>query len=166
MDIGVTITGFILLAICALPFVLIGRNSRKQEKLLFQSLSNIAAKQNCKITQHECCEEYIIGLDETSNFLFFFKRVKDKETSKQINLKEIQNCKIVNTSRPNGNEKIIDKLELSLKVNTKNTSEIVLELYNSDDRMHLGDDFLFIERWTKKINELLKLNNQHRHQLV
>ena len=159
MDIGITITGAILIAICILPFVLIGRNSRKQEKLLFQSLSNIAAKHNCKITQHECCEEYIIGLDETSNFLFFFKRVKDKEISKQINLSEIQNCKIINTSRSNGNEKIIDKLELSFSSSTKKEANIILELYNSDDRIQLGDDFLLIERWAKKINELLNLKN-------
>lgn len=166
MDIGITITGAILIAICILPFVLMGRNSRKHEKLLFQSLSNIAAKQNCKITQHECCEEYIIGIDETSNFLFFFKRVKDKDISQYINLSEIQDCKIVNTSRSNGNEKIIDKLELNLISHTKKTPNILLELYNSDDRMHLGDDFLLIERWAKKINELLKLNNQHINQLV
>jgi hypothetical protein len=162
MDIGITITGAILIAICMLPFVLIGRNRRKQEKLLFQSLSNIAAKQNCKITVHECCEEYIIGLDETSNFLFFFKKIKDKEISKQINLAEIQNCKTINTSRSNGNEKIIDKLELSLIANTKKTPDILLELYNSDDRMQLGDDFLLIERWAKKLNERLnQLNNTH-----
>ena len=162
MDIGITITGAILIAICILPFVLMGRNSRKQNKLLFQSLSNIAAKQNCKITVHECCEEYIIGLDEPKNFLFFYKRIKDKEISKQINLAEIQNCKIINTSRSNDNEKVIDKLELSLVSNTKKTPEVLLELYNSDDRMQLGDDFLLIERWAKKINERLnQLNNSH-----
>ena len=162
MDIGITITGAILIAICILPFVLMGRNSRKQNKLLFQSLSNIAAKQNCKITVHECCEEYIIGLDEPQNFLFFYKRIKDKEISKQINLAEIQNCKIINTSRSNDNEKVIDKLELSLVSNTKKTPEVLLELYNSDDRMQLGDDFLLIERWAKKINERLnQLNNSH-----
>lgn len=166
MDIGITITGAILIAICILPFVLMGRNSRKQEKLLFQSLSNIAAKQNCKITQHEYCEEYIIGIDESSNYLFFFKRVKDKEISEQINLTEIQSCKIVNTSRSNGNEKIIEKLELSLLPSTKNKENIILELYNYDERMQLGDDFLLIERWAKKINELLKLNNQHINQPV
>ncbi|MBI2280357.1 MAG: hypothetical protein HYU68_06670 [Bacteroidetes bacterium] len=165
MDIGITITGAILIAICILPFVLMGRNSRKHEKLLFQSLSNIAAKQNCKITQHECCEEYIIGIDETSNFLFFFKRIKDKEISKQINLADIQSCKIVKTSRSSDNEKI-DKLELSLLPSLKNKANIILELYNSDERMHLGDDFLLIERWAKKINELLKLNNQHVNQPV
>lgn len=162
MDIGIIITGAILIAICILPFVLMERNSRKQEKLLFQSLSNIADKQNCKITVHECCEEYIIGLDEPKNFLFFFKRVKDKEISEQINLAEIQNCKIINTSRSNGNEKVIDKLELSLISNTKKTPDILLELYNSDDRMQLGEDFLLIERWVKKINERLnQLNNSY-----
>ncbi len=162
MDIGITITGAIFIAICTLPFVLMARNNRKKEKLHFQSLSNIAAKQNCKITAYECCEEYIIGLDETSNFLFFFKQNKENETSQHINLSEIKNCKTINTSRSNGNQKIIDKLELSFSFHSNNTSDIILELYNSKNRMQLGEDLLLIERWAKKINDRLnQLNNTH-----
>ncbi|NUM50744.1 MAG: hypothetical protein HUU48_06470 [Flavobacteriales bacterium] len=166
MDTGIIIVGIILIVLSILPFVLAQRNRRKRERKLFQSLSNIATKQNCKITQYECSDDYIIGIDETSNFLLFFKQIKDTEFSQFLNLSEIQSCKTINISRTNGSIKKIDRLELHFLSKTKKNPDTILELYSSDNRMQLGDDLLLVERWEKKINELLKHNNQRINQTV
>lgn len=150
MDTGIIIVGIILIALSILPFVLAQRNRRKRERKLFQSLSNIATKQNCEITQYECSDDYIIGIDETSNFLFFFKQIKDTKVSQFLNLSEIQHCKTINISRTNGSIKKIDKLELSLLSSSNSKANIILELYNSEERMQLGDDLQLVERWEKK----------------
>lgn len=46
---------------------------QKKAKQKKQLLNTIAIQQNCKITQHELCANFIIGLDENKKCVFFFK---------------------------------------------------------------------------------------------
>ncbi|OFY17173.1 MAG: hypothetical protein A2X02_02780 [Bacteroidetes bacterium GWF2_29_10] len=135
------------------------QNRKKREKQLFKSLSNIAEKQNCKITQYECCIELAIGLDKTANYLFFFNRFKDKEIAKYVNLAEIQNCKLVNTTRninnKYGNYKVIDKLELKFSPIDKNKPYVFFEFYNAEEGLQLTEERNLIEKWEKIITERL-----------
>ena len=164
MNLETTIIGAIMLAIFIVPYVFFSGSSKRKEKKLLQSLSNIAEQHNCKITQHEISGELIIGLDETANFVFFFKKINDKGIAQHINLTEIQNCKVINLNRTinnkNGNYKVIDKLELSFIPIAKNNSETLLEFYNSDENRQLTVEFKLIEKWAKIVNDRLTLQKR------
>lgn len=156
MDLGTSIIGAILVAICVLPFLLLGRSRRKREKRMMQSLMKIAEKENCIISEQDSCREFIIGIDRTNHFLFFNKFSNGKETSRFANLEEIQSCKLVNKSRAidkkESNVLVIDKLELSFRPLDKNSEEFSWEFYSSDENSHLDDELQLLEKWVKIIN--------------
>lgn len=160
MDSGTLIIGIISIIGCVLPFVLLSRSKKKKEKQLLHLLTNIAERFNCKITRHEFYGELAIGLDESANFLFFLKDVKDMEAARHINLAEIQHCKIVNTGRTinnkEGSYQAIDRLDLSFVPFDKNKPNILLEFYNAEISLQLGGELRLIEKWEKIVNERLK----------
>lgn len=163
MDLGSIIIGAIILAICIVPFIFMGRNRKKRERNTIQSLVNFANQQNCNISKHEICGDYIIGIDETKKFVFFIKQIKENVDKKHINLADIRNCMIDNTSRTvtnnNNNLNVIDKLELSFIPFDKAMNEIKLEFFNADNSMMLVGELQSIEKWVKFINNILKPMN-------
>ncbi|HET6245272.1 MAG: hypothetical protein H0V01_02025 [Bacteroidetes bacterium] len=136
MDLGSAIIGAILIAICIVPFILMSRGRKKREKQILQSLTDIAVQHNCQISQHEFCGDFVIGIDEAKNFVFFHKQRKDRVIEQFIDLAKIQNCKVINSNQTitnkDGNYKVIDKLELSFIPIAKEKTEITLEFFNSD----------------------------------
>jgi len=161
MDLGIIPIMVIILAICILPFIFMSRSRKKREKKFLQSLSKIAEKHNCNITQHEFCGDFIIGLDEIANAVFFFKQVNNKETAKYINLTKIQSCTMINTSKTiktkNSSYKEIDKLEFNFLPTAKYKPNILLEFYNYDESLPLSGQLELMEKWLKIINDKLVL---------
>ncbi len=160
MDSGTLIIGAIVIAICILPFILIGNSIKKRKNKLLHSLSGLAAQKESKITQYDLGSDLVIGLDENTDFLFFFKRLKEKEISEQVYLKDMQNCRFINTSRTvrNKNEsyQVTDKLELCISPKAKNRPDIILEFYNSDENLQLGGELQLAEKWAKIVNDKIK----------
>jgi hypothetical protein len=156
MDTGTIITGAILLAVCILPFLLLG-GGKKRKKQLLQSLSQIAEKQNCKITRHELCGDLAIGLDESANCLFFYKKIHDKETAQYAKLSGIRQCKPVSSHRQvNGKDRghsAPAKFELKLTPVDSAQPDIVLEFFNADDTLQAAGELQVMERWAKIVNE-------------
>jgi len=162
MDLGSTIIGAILIAISIVPIILMGKNRKKREKKALQSLIKIANQQNCIISKHENCSDFVIGMDEIKNVVFFYKNINDKELEQVVDLNVIQNCKVINTSRTiknkDGNQKVIDRLELSFIPTNKNEPGIKMEFFNSNISTQLDGELQSIEKWSKHINDRLKQN--------
>ena len=164
MDIGTAIIGAISIAIFASPFAITGLGRKKKEKKLMQALSNLAKQHNGTIHQHDFSGEFVIGIDETANYIYFFKNMKDKEVAHAINLASIQNCKVINKSSTINNKghnyKVTELLELSLAALDKSKPDILLEFYNADENYQINDELQLIEKWSKIINDRLKLNKK------
>ncbi|MDD2563221.1 MAG: hypothetical protein PHU27_03270 [Salinivirgaceae bacterium] len=160
MDLGSSIITAIFLAICIVPFILMGRSRKKRKKETLQSLSKIANQHNCNISKHEIHPNFIIGMDESKKFVFFVKKTDDKVTEQYINLAEIQSCKVKTTGRTiehnNGTQNLINKLELSFIALDKNKKETTLELFNADTTIQLSGELQIAEQWSKQINDLIK----------
>ena len=62
-DIGIDIIGAIFSIIAILPIVMLIVNKKKREKKVLQSLSKIAAQNNCQIDQSETLGNFAIGID-------------------------------------------------------------------------------------------------------
>jgi ABC-type glycerol-3-phosphate transport system permease component len=86
MDWGTAIVGLIMILICIVPFVIMYYNRVKKENKMLQSLNEIAQQHNCKIGQHEFCGDYVMGIDENRNFVFFFKQKKEEAISQFVDL--------------------------------------------------------------------------------
>jgi hypothetical protein len=163
MDSGSIIIAAILLAICIMPFVMMSINRQKREKQMLTAIMKIAGQHNCKVAQHECCGNFIIGIDETKNVVFFYQPLKDSLIEKVVNLGEIQECEVINSSRSfgdgNGYYQVIDKLNLSFTPIARNGSPIVLNFYDAEQNVQLSGELQSIEKWGKRINQRLQNMN-------
>lgn len=163
MDTGTIIIGAIFVVLCFAPFILMGGSTKRRNKKLGQGLQEIAIRHNGKVTSYECCGDFAIGLDEVSGFAFFYKKTKDKEVSKFVNLAEIRECKAINSGRTiksaEGDYKSLDKLEIIFVPNPEKNSDMIWELYNMDDNMQQRGEVPFASLWAEKINELLMQRN-------
>lgn len=160
MDISSIITTAIFIAVCIIPFVLMGQKNKKRKKGELQSLINIANQQNCTISKSEILNDYVIGMDEAKKQVFFFKKQKDNVIEEYINLAEIKISKVKNTGRAitynNSNQSIIEKLELVFIPLDKNRKEIAWEFFNTDNSSQLSGELQSAEEWSNRINESLK----------
>ncbi len=159
MELGSVLSGAFIMVVCALPFIMMSNNRKKKEKQLLQSLTDLAIQNNCRIDQHELLGNFVIGIDESKNFVFFYRQVKDKETTQAIDLDKIERCKVINTSRKvkhdGKSQEVLDKLELSFLPAAKDNPEIKLEFFNTDVNSQLYGELQSIERWSKFVNSRL-----------
>ena len=79
MDFGLIVITIIILALCIVPFVIMGRNSKKKEKQILQSLFDLAGKHNYTVSQFDLWNHAAIGSDEGMNMIFFTKKNKIME---------------------------------------------------------------------------------------
>ncbi len=158
MELGTTIVGIVIILICIIPFALMSINNKKKEKKLLRGLSAFAERNSFKISRYELWNNSTIGIDDTSLTIFYTRKSRDIETSQQINLAEIQKCRVINSSRTwsnkDGNFKVIDKLELVFSFQDKGKNEVVLEFYNAEyDSSTLTGELQLVEKWCKIFNE-------------
>jgi len=159
MELGTSIAGAIMIALCVLPFVLSNRNRKRHEIQLLKMLTNIINNQNCKLSRYECFGDIIIGIDEIALKVFFLSFINAIEKNQYINLSEIKHSKVVCISKTHNNEKSIDKLELCFCAKIKTTPDIKFEFYNSDNCSHNSPDYLIVDKWSKIINENINKKN-------
>lgn len=160
MDWGTAIIWLIMILICIVPFVIMHYNRVKKENKMLHSLKENAQQQNCKISQHEFCGDYVMGIDESRNFVFFFKQKKEEAISQFVDLAEIQTCQVVKKTRNVKNDigslGFIERVELSFTPTNKNKGETSFELYDEETNMQLSGELQFVDKWTKQINDRLK----------
>lgn len=160
MNLGTAITGAIFIAIFMLPFIFMLQGRKKKEKQLLQSILAVANKHSCKISQHELCEEFAIGLDETANQLFFLKKTEDKEIAQFVNLSEIKSCKVIKSERSvnskDANYKLINNLDLQFSFLNQKNPDVLFSFYNAEEDMELNGEIQTIEKWAKIVNDRLK----------
>ncbi|SHE47392.1 hypothetical protein SAMN05444274_101451 [Mariniphaga anaerophila] len=161
MNSGTIIITIIFLAIVSLPFVISGNKRKKQKKNLLGKLSELAKKENCTITQHEFCGDFVIGLDNQNNYLFFYKKVENKEVQQSANLTDFSSCRVLKAIKTMGEKKeqyhVINKLELCFYPLAKSQPDVLIEFYNTDyDRLTLTGEIQLAEKWEKLLNEKMK----------
>jgi hypothetical protein len=83
--------------------------------------------------------------------------------SKSVDLKDIKESKVINTSRSiksgNGDYKTLERLEIAFVPNPEKNPDMIWELFNMDDNMQQRGEVLFASHWSEKINDLLRQKN-------
>lgn len=145
------IIGVLSILICALPFIVQFRTRRKREKSLFLSLQKISNQNGGKITEYEFCGDFVIGFDEKSKFIFFYKLKNGQEVSEFVDLSVIQSCYDIKNKR-----QIMEQIFLCFTFKNKSQDDTRLELYDAEANLQLSGEFQFVDKWVNKINEVLK----------
>ncbi len=160
MSLSSAIMGAIAIVICVLPFIMLSNSKKKRENKFLESLSKMAAQNKGQIDKHEIVGGFGIGIDKAKNFVYFHRLTQDKVVEQTVDLDEIQSSKVINRSRTirnkDGNQRVIDRLELSFIPTTKSKPEIKLEFFNSEETMRLHGELQSIEKWSNLINDRLK----------
>lgn len=162
MGLGNIVIGAVLMAAFVVPFILSGRSSKKRKKQMLLSLRAIANEHNSKVSFHEFCADFVIGIDEEKNLVFFYKKNEGKELTNFINLSEIKNCRahILRREAVKGVDKVIDKIDLSFTPYDTAKKVIDLEFYNTEVSSVLTGELQVIEKWSKLISDRLTQQNK------
>lgn len=158
MDLRTTILFSVLLIVIVLVIVLLNWKRKKEKKKLLQTLSALAEKSNCKITEYELWIKGLIGIDQNAHHLFFMKKTDNDELWQEINLMEIQKCRIGNTNRivsyKESNQTVTEKVELILVNSDPKKPDVSLEFYNSSfDNLTLNGEIQLTEKWSEIVNK-------------
>jgi hypothetical protein len=160
MDKGTAIIAIVMIAICVLPFVLIGVVRKMKKKQILNAISNVAKQENCTITDYEVSGDFILGIYENEKTSFFFKYLKDKKLTRNINLNDIKSCEVKTTNRnyQSGGENylVIEKIEMNFLPVDSSKPYFLVEFYNEDEHIQLNEEVQIVETWAKKINEKIK----------
>lgn len=158
IDLGTFVTGLIILGICFLPFAIGYYNSKSKEQKMLNTLKETAFQQGCKIHSHEFCGDFVIGMDDAKNYVFFHKSNQVGPILRWINLRDYSTCDI---SKQSSNQQIDGKMislieQVDLRFTQKNKQDLLIfELFNFNVNSRLSGELQFAEKWSKIINERL-----------
>lgn len=161
MDSGTIIITIVFLAIVTLPFAVTGYSRNKKKKYLLRKLNEAAQAGGFTITYHEFCSDFIIGLDDTANHVFFHKKREANEFSVEVNLAGYKNCSIFSSKHEVETKKekvqVLDKLGLCFYPKDKTMPNVLIEIYNDEyDSLNMSGELQLVEKWEKQLNDRMK----------
>jgi len=159
------IFGSVILIIIVLAVVFLDSKKKKEKKKFLQTLSDLAERSNCKISEHDQWNNTLIGIDKDAHKLFFIRETAGNAISNVIDLSGIQKCRVINSSRmvtnKDSSHNVIDKLELVLASPDTKNADTVLEFYNTNrDNLFLNGELQLAEKWSTMVNENIPDLNQ------
>lgn len=165
MGTGTIIFVLVVLIGIVLPIVLLNSKKKNKEKQFIKTLFDLAEKNNCKISEHNLWNNTLIGIDKETRKLFFIRKTDNNLTTNEIDLSEIQKCRIVKSNRIVNNKdsenNVVDKLELSFAFRDTKKSETILEFYNTNrDNLTVYRELQLIEKWSELVNATIAVINQ------
>ncbi|WP_299779317.1 hypothetical protein [uncultured Formosa sp.] len=162
MNTGTIILSVVFIIICALPFILSTRNSRKRKNDMLKALKALAEIKQASITKHEAGSDFVIGLDEPKNMVFFFKKNKEKTIKASLDLSDYKECRTLKFGK-NLNSKskshAIDTLKLEFIPKDKTVTESQFEFYNEDINIQLSGELQIINTWQPLIQQRIAALN-------
>lgn len=156
MDWGTTVITVISILIIVIPVAIMYSNKAKREKRMLHALQEMAQQHHCTIHQHEFCGDFVIGLDENKDFVFFFKLRKDQAIAQFVDLSEVQSCQAVKKARNVNTTTLFEQVDLGFLPANKNKAETRFELYDEAFNTQLSGELQFADKWAKQLNDRLK----------
>ncbi|WP_047789414.1 hypothetical protein [Tenacibaculum mesophilum] len=152
MDLGTIIIGAILLVICIVPFILVRKKQLTKKKKKLQILNNISLEYNCNIEEYEFCNDFVLGIDKSKNYLFYFKQSEENIQKEVINLQTIEECIVIKKTR-SINDRTIELIKLNFIKDNETTSIII---YDEKKDLLISNELLVANKWALLINSSLK----------
>lgn len=151
MDIATLLIGVVIIAACALPFVLSGVSRRCKEKKLICALNALADSVSAKIDDFEMYCNTAVAIDVDGKNLFFVRFV-DEKTVETVDLTKVKSCSLV--EKRHNSDTVPDTMGLNF-VFVDGGPELFLEFFNSDIDVTSDGISPILSRWNVKINNRL-----------
>ncbi len=160
IDWGTATVGLVVVLVCISPIVIMHHYRERKVKKMLLALREMAQQQNCNISQHEFCGDFVLGIDEVKKFVFFHKYRKENSISEYVDLTDIQTCKVNKQSRSikveNETISMIERVTLNFIPVSKNQEEQIFVLFDEAINKQLSGELQFSEKWVQTINDCLK----------
>lgn len=165
MDSGTTIMGIIIALICALPVILFYLNNYKKKKKKLSVLKRIETINECKIKHFDYSDTFLIGMESSDHSLFYVQWVNEDEKIQKIDLSEVNDCSVVNSTKSIGGKSnsytIVEKVELAFKFIDKSNKDILIELFKKQSGTSLTDELKIAEKWCKIVKNKIDLRSKN-----
>jgi hypothetical protein len=163
MDIGTSVTAILIVIACIIPFVIMSKINARRERQFLQPLFNLAKHRQSRLSQYDTWSHAAVGIDHTTGMVFFFKKVNNIETSQEIRLSTIKNCRVYHVTKTvsDGQEnfKGIARLTLAFEHLDNSKADELLEFYNAEsDGDMLTGELQLVEKWRQLIDN--KMSSQ------
>lgn len=158
MELGTTIVGVLILLACMVPFIVVSISSKLRNKKKLQELISYAQEHKYEITTHELWGESAIGMDNNHSTLFFISKEQETKVFQQLNLLEIESCKINTISNnmrsKSSNYTVIEKIELILPYKQQHKGQVSLIFYSAaNHNLTVAGELAIAAKWNTLINE-------------
>lgn len=160
MDFTTLLIGLVVIAVCAVPVVLLSNTNKKQGIKLFKRMQKEVSKMHCQLTLHDVCGDFMLGMDEPIRKVFFLKELKYDMIFQVLDLNDMSQCKVILVDRSIGKKssetRVTERIELQFTPKDKGKSVVSLLLYEANDNPVIGDELLIANKWAERIQYLLK----------
>lgn len=155
MDLETIIIAVISLLICCLPFWIMIRNRKKNERKMINELTAISGKGQLKLTKYELSSNFIIAFDESENKLHFLSKTKNGDKSQILDLNNFENCEIIRIDHAENENspKIIKSISLRFLPANKQSELVILSLFNSEETDALSGELQLANEWCQFLKE-------------
>lgn len=156
------IVSAILMAVIIIPFLLMRRGIKNQERELYAELTDLAEKNSTEIGQYEVLKDIALATDKSQEKLFFIHKNEHLATTQTIDLNVYTTCQLekgVKVIRSEGGDRtIIEKISLLFKSVERKSAPITLELFSTDyDSLTLAGELQLAEKWVELINNRVRV---------
>jgi hypothetical protein len=157
MDLETVIIAVVSLLICGLPFWLMIRNRKKNERKLISELAAHSGISQLKLSKYELSANLIIGLDDHGSKLYFLNRTKNGDQFHVLELNNFEDCEIVRVDQVENDllPKHIQSLAIRFLPKNKQHELIVLQLYHVNETGLLNGELQIVNEWTALLKEKL-----------
>ena len=151
MDLGVIITGLIIVSICSIPFIIIGVHRKKKQKQAVQTFLALTKEHGCNPSVYEFWNNSAIGIDKISGTAILCRTQNDIKSIRLMNLLEVNSCEAIITRQES---QVISKIEIVFSCSKKDKTSVRWEMYNSDyDSLTISNELQVIEKWVEILSQ-------------
>ncbi|MDX1652747.1 MAG: hypothetical protein R3277_09670 [Brumimicrobium sp.] len=159
MDAGTIITAAVLVAVVALPILMMKRSRDKIKRKLLAEVTQRAKDENSVISLHDFWGFTMLGIDNNLKKLFVARWDDDKVFQDRIELANYKVCQIFKSGFEGGrrsNPSATKVMGIRLISKDAKGQDPLIEIYNDDKDLQAEGGREFIEKWIDKINNILK----------
>ena len=159
MNISLFLIGMLFLAFFIVPVIYIHRVQKNKGKKLLKHFAELALENGIKINDSDIWNENnCIGIDETNGKIFLLNKTDENEETTQINLNDVNQCKLSPTYRKVKGDKssgITERIDIIFILNEGN-AEKVINIYNINSGATISEEPALAEKWFNRANEYIK----------
>lgn len=160
MDSATILIAVISIVICGLPFVISRYNRKKTEGALLSEIKTLSSNKAIQLSKYELLSNFIIGLDEKANVLYFLRKKETGNHFLEVDLAKYTKVEVQQNnhqeSENNNTRTVIDQLVLKFHPKSSPDKIVLVELYSHIEAQNLSGEIQLAQEWALFLNNRIK----------